>query len=332
MNLNGAQRAAIIFAQLDDARAKNLLRLLSENEVIRLMGEVARLPAVTPEDVQGVIVDFANEAGAYAQVHQGGVALAERWLKERLGPSRAGEILSELKVMLTQDPLAFLNVIEASQIAAFLKDEHPQTTAVVLANIGREHAAKVLDRLDQELAADVVRRTAELQPVPLETVQEVATMLQNRLSDLSRDAMSMTGGGVSAAASILNHVERGAEREILKHIEGKDSELAESIRDEMFVFDDIIQLEDVAVQTVLRAVVTRELALSLKTASSDLVEKLKRNMTERQLADLEEEGNSLGAQLLSKIEEAQSGVVKVVRELIDQGAIPIRRAGDELIA
>lgn len=332
MNLSGAQRAAVIFAQLDEARAKNLLRLFSENEVIRLMAEVARLPAITPDNVRQVMSEFANEAGAYVQVRQGGLPLAERWLKDRLGPGRASEIINELKVVVTSDPLAFLNVTEPSQIAAFLSDEHPQTVALVLANIGREHAAKVLDRLNQAQAAEVVRRMARLQPVPLETVQEVATTLQNRLADLSRGAMNVTGGGVTAAAAILNHVDGGAERDILKHIEDADSDLAESIRDEMFVFDDILQLEDSAIQTVLRSIVTRDLALALKTAAPEVEEKFRRNMTERQLADLEEEAESLGPQRLSKIEEAQGVVVKEVRDLIDRGEVAARRVGDELIA
>lgn len=332
MNLSGAQRAAVIFAQLDETRAKNLLRLLSENEVIRLMAEVASLPAVTPENVRQVMIEFANQAGAYVQVRQGGLPVAERWLKDRLGPGRAAEIINELKVVVKSDPLAFLNVTEPSQIAAFLADEHPQTIALVLANIGREHAAKVLDRLAQDEAAEVVRRMARLQPVPLETVREVAMTLQDRLSDRSRGAMNVTGGGVPAAAAILNHVEAGAERDILKHIEGADAPLAKSIRDEMFVFDDILQLEDSALQTVLRSVSPRELALALKTAAPELEEKLRSNMTERQRADLDEEAGSLGAQRLSKIEEAQAAVLTSVRALIDRGEITARRAGDELIA
>lgn len=332
MNLTGAQRAAVIFAQLDEARAMNLLRLLTENEVIRLMAEVARLPAVTPDNVRQVMSEFADEAGAYLHVRQGGLPVAERWLKDRLGPGRASEIINELKVVVVSDPLAFLNVTEAGQIAAFLADEHPQTIALVLANIGREHAAKVLDRLGEEAAADVVRRMARLQPVPLETVQEVAMTLQHRLADISRGAMNVTGGGIPAAAAILNHVEGGAELDILQFIEDTDSQLAESIRNEMFVFDDIVQLEDSAVQIVLRSVVTRDLALALKTAAPELAEKLKRNMTERQVADLDEEAGSLGAQRLSKIEAAQGAVLKAVRDLIDRGDITVRSVGDELIA
>lgn len=333
MNLTGPQRAAVILAQLDDERAHLLLRAMSENEVVRLMAEVARLPSLTSDDVQTVITDFTNEAGAYLHVRQGGIDLAQRWLQDRLGMSRAAEVMAELEMMASNEPLGFLNRIEPAQIAGFLVDEHPQTVALVLANIYHEHAARVLDRMDEEVATDIVKRMAKMGSVPPMMLQRVADELEHHLANLLRSGSARSDvGGVSAVAAVLNNVDRGAEKEILARLEASDPELAEVIRSEMFVFDDVVQLDDTTLQAVLRSVVLKDVALSLKTASPDVVEKFMRNMSERAADDLKEEMQSLGPQRLSAIEAAQAAVVRAVRELADSGAITIGRANDELIA
>jgi len=332
MNLTGSQRVAAIIAQLDPERAQRILRQFSENESVRVLFELARLPTLTEEEVHGVVAEFSRELGAYIQVHQGGLELAERFLKERLGPQRAAEVLVELKIAADDQPLAFLNTVEPAQIAGFLAEEHPQTVSLVISNIYPELAARVLEHMAQEKAADVVRRFASLATVPTETLSEVAGILRSRMASMSAGVSSATSGGVPAAAAILNNVERGQDREILKLIEEHDPELAEQIRDEMFVFDDIVHLDDAAIQQFVRSVTLRTLALALKAASKELVEKIKENSTERFLADLEEETQSLGAQLMSKVEAAQANVVKTVRALIDDGTISVQRAGDELIA
>jgi flagellar motor switch protein FliG len=332
MNLTGAQRVAAIIAQLDAERAQRILRQFSENESVRVLFELARLPTLTEDEVRAVVAEFSRELGAYIQVHQGGLEVAERFLKERLGPQRAAEVLVELKIATDDQPLAFLNTFEPAQIANFLAEEHPQTISLVLASIYPELAARVLEHMAQDKAADVVRRFASLAAVPMETLSEVASVLRNRMASMSAGFSSATSGGVPAAAAILNNVERGQDREILKLIEADDPELAEQIRDEMFVFDDIVHLDDAAIQQVVRSVTLRTLALALKTANKDLVEKIKKNSTERFLADLEEETQSLGAQLMSKVEAAQANVVRTVRGLIDEGTISVQRAGDELIA
>lgn len=332
MNLTGAQRVATIIAQLDNEHAQRVLRQLSENESVRVLSELARLPTLSEEQVRAVMAEFSTELGGYIQVQQGGLELAEKFLKDRLGSQRAAEVLSELKVVADDHPLGFLNAVEPAQIASFLSDEHPQTISLVLANIFPELAARVLEQLPQQAAADIVRRFASLGTVPLETLSEVAAILYNRMATMSAGPKSATGGGVPAAAAVLNNVERGHEQEILGLIEEHDPELAEQIREEMFVFEDIVNLDDAAIQQIVRTVVLRTLALALKMASKEFAEKISKNSSERFLADLEEESHALGAQLMSKIEAAQANVVKAVRGLIDDGTISVQRAGDELIA
>lgn len=334
MRLTGPQRAAVVITQLDDVRAKVLLKSLSENDAIRLMVEVARLPPLTPDDVRAVTTDFTSAAGAFLQVRQGGIEVAQRWLQERLGPARAAEIMADLSHAVADDPLSFLNKIEPAQIAGFLADEHPQTVAIVLANIYHEHAARVLDHLEKDMATAVVCRMATMTPVASPLVRRVADSLEQRLASVMRNGgnVAAVASGVSSAAAVLNNVDPTIEREILQRIESEDPELAEVIRSEMFVFDDVAQLDDMTLQIVLRSVVMKDVALALKTATPDVVQRFMANMSERAAADLNEEIQSLGPQRLSAIEAAQAAVVKAVRELADSGTITIGRANDELIA
>lgn len=332
MTLTGPQRAAVVFAQLDDTRANSLLRSLSENEAVRLLAELAQLPAIGPEDVSSVMAEFTTQAVAYRQVRQGGIDVARRWLEQRLGQSRAAEVLSELETIATNQPLDYLNFIDPSQIAGFLLDEHPQVCAVVLANIDAEHAARVVDRFPEDLASEVVRRIATMGPVPPAIVQRMAESMESRLAALRRSGKSESVvGGVATAAAVLNNVDRAAEQEVLNRIEASDPELAEHIRNEMFVFDDVLQLDDQTLQVVLRAVNLREMALAIKTATPDVRDRFVQNLSERTAADLEEELQSLGPQRLSTIEAAQSAVVKVARELAESGDITLGRANDEII-
>lgn len=334
MKLTGPQRAAVVVSQLDDGRAKMLLRSMSENDAVRLMVEVARLPPLTVDDVQAVTIDFATAASAYLQVRQGGIAVAQRWLQERLGPARAAEIMADLSTAVADDPLGFLNKVEPAQIAGFIAEEHPQTIAIVVANLHHEQAARVLDHLDKPVATDVIRRMATMTPVAIPIIRRVADSLEQRLANVMRagGSVGLVTSGVSSAAAVLNNVDPAIEREILQRIETEDPELAEVIRDEMFVFDDVAQLDDMTLQTVLRAVVLKDVALALKTTTPDVAERFMANMSERAADDLREEIQSLGPQRLSTIEAAQAAIVKAVRELADSGTIVIGRASDELIA
>lgn len=333
MRLSGPQRAAVVVTQLDDARAKILLNAMSEADAIRLMIEVARLPALTSDDVHSVTSEFTDATGAYLQVRQGGVDVAHRWLVDRLGPMRAAEIMADLNVAVVEDPLGFLNRIEPAQIAGFLEDEHPQLIAIVVANIYHEHAARVLDHFEHDLASEVVRRMATMTPVAFALVRRIGESLEQRLASVLRGGGSAAAAtsGVSAAAAVLNNVDPAVEREILQQIEAEDPELAEVIRGEMFVFDDVAQLDDTTLQTVLRNVVMKDVALALKTATPETVERFLRCMSERAADDLREEISSLGPQRLSAVEAAQTAVVKSVRELADSGTITIGRGNDELI-
>ncbi|HMD45954.1 MAG TPA: flagellar motor switch protein FliG [Acidimicrobiales bacterium] len=330
--LTSPQRAAVVLAQLDDERAQALLKKLSDPEVAALMAEMARLPTLAPEDVMLVVEDFVTETGARVQVRQGGLEVAKRWATLRLGPARAAELMTELEEAGKSSALNFLHRVEPSQLVGFLGEEHPQTAAVICSQLNHDYAARVFELLDEDLRAEVVRRLAKLGPVPSAVVDRIAAELQNRMPSFVRDRSAASeGGGVAAVVAVLNSTDPTAEKQILSKIAETDPELAETIRNEMFVFEDLVKLEDSALQVVLRTVPVRELALALKGKPSEIVTKVTTNMSERAAQDLDEEMASLGPQRLSAVEGAEGTVVKAIRDLTESGEIVVGRANDELV-
>lgn len=331
-DLSMPQRAAVVLAQLDDERAQRVLANMSELEVISIMAEMSKLPIMRAEEVDRIVGEFADEAGALLQVRQGGAELAQRWLRDRLGMSRASEVMVELQSIMHDHPLMFLNRIEPQQIVRFLGDEHPQTVALVLANLHVEHAARVIEELSEETRIEIARRMATMSPVPTEVVKKIAAELESRLSAFVRSGRAGADvGGVSSVVAMLNNADRAAERQILSGLEESDPELADRIRTEMFVFDDVMALDDATLQVALRSVVMKDMALALKGKPPQMVEKVTRNISERAAEDLLEDMASLGPQRLSVVEAAEATIVKSVRELADAGEITIGRGNDELV-
>ncbi|HVC25864.1 MAG TPA: flagellar motor switch protein FliG [Acidimicrobiales bacterium] len=331
-SLTKSQQAAVIIAQLDEDRAAKVLKNMSESEVIELMSQVARLPVMTTEDVESVIDELVLVAGSLADVRQGGSDIAERLLRERLGSARAAQIMDELQSVVADHPLAFINRIEPSQIVGFMSAEHPQLLAVVLAHINRDHAARVVERLEDDLRTEVARRVAKMGPLPPDVIRRVGAELDYRLSAFARSG----GGtseveGVATIVGILTSADQATEKQILADLDERDPEIAEQIRNEMFVFDDVVQLDDPTLQTVLRSVVLKNVALALKGKPEHIIEKFTRNISERAAEELLEDMTSLGPQRLSVVEGAEAAIVKLVRSLADAGTITIERGNDELV-
>lgn len=331
--LTMAQRAAVFIAQLSEERAHRILRHLSESEVIAVMAEIARLPVMSTDELAEVLSDLREHTGALANVRQGGAMVAERLLTERLGAPRAREIMETLQQTVIDDPLAFISTIDPVQLTGFLSGEHPQTFALVLSHIRAESAAHILERLEDNLRAEVTRRVAKMGALPPLVIQRVAAELELRLSAFVRGGGTVADvNGVSAVVEMLNYTERATEKQILADLEAMDPDIAERIRNEMFVFDDVVRLADVALQLVLRQVVSKTLAVALKGKPQNVIDKFTRNISERAAEDLTEDMGALGPQRLSVVEAAEGAIVKIVRTLADAGEIVIERAGDELVA
>lgn len=328
--LTDPQRAAVVLAQLGDDRAQTVLDRLADDDVVRLMAEVARLPKLDSVAVTKVVSEFADEVIVQGTVRQGGFKTAQRWLCDRLGPDRAAVVLPQLEMMLAPEPPGVLDDVDPDELARFLVDEHPQTIALVVGKLRRDDAARVLEHFDDELATDVVRRLATTTTVPHAVAQQVSEHLEAHLSRLGIGAPKT--GGVSKVASVLTNVAAGADKAILARIESSDPELAERIRNEMFLFEDVLALDDRTLQVVLRSATIRELALALKTASSEVLERFKRNMSARAAEDLVEEIEGLGPQRKSAVEGAQSSLVRLVLDLEQAEEITVGHADDQLIA
>jgi flagellar motor switch protein FliG len=331
--LTGSQKAAVVLAQLDTERSTKILRSMSEHEVVDLLSTMATLPTLGPEDVRRVLSEFNTHATAAVQVGQGGVDVARKLLRERLGPVKAEEVLDQFVEASYTHPLSFLHRIDPQQIASFIGDEHPQLIALVLSHLPPDSAAQVIACLEESMRTDVARRIATMDRISPEVVQEVAAFLEEKLAAVLR--AGATGGnemgGLSSIVAILNQTERASEQQILSELETSDPELAERIRNEMFVFDDVAALDDRTLQQILRNVVPKDLAVALKNVPDTVREKFLRNVSERAAQDVNEEIDLLGPTRVSQVEAAQSAIVKTVRELEVSGEIVLARGDDEFV-
>ena len=331
--LTGSQRAAIVLAQLDENRAAKVLRSMSEIDVVQIMGAMVSLPALDPEDVKKVLREFTSQAETFIQVSQGGVDVARKLLRERLGGERAEAVLEDLVEERDLHPLVFLHRIDVRQVGNLVSEEHPQTIAVVLAHLPAESAAQLLADMDEGTRVDIVRRLATMGRISPVAIHHLADVLEQKAASLLRSGSSSSNavGGMDPTVAILNLTDRSTEKQILSKLEENDPGLAESIRNQMFVFDDVVSLDDRSLQMILRHVVPKDLAVALKSGGDQIKERFVRNMSERAATDLLEEIEMLGPTRVSQVEAAQSAIVKIVRDLEAAGDIVLARGDDEFV-
>ena len=331
--LTGSQKAAVVLAQLDTTRATKVLRSMTEQEVVDLMSTMATLPVLAVDEVRRVLTEFQMHAAAAVQVGQGGVDVARKLMRERLGSAKTEEILDRFVEAGYSHPMTFLHRIDPQRIASFINTEHPQLIALVLSHLPADSAAQVIGALDETTRPDVARRIATMEQVSPDVVRLVAEFLEQKLATVmgGATAASTDTGGLSSIVAILNQTERSSEQQILTELEQSDPELAERIRNEMFVFDDIASLDDRTLQQVLRNVVPKDLAVALKPVTDDIRDKFLHNVSERAAQDVLEEIELLGPIRISAVEQAQSAIVKTVRELEASGEIVLARGDDEFV-
>ena len=331
--MSGLRKAAILLVQLGRDHSAQIMKTLREAEVEALTAEIARLDSVDVDTLDDVLEEFRQLAKARQYYVQGGISFAEEVLVATMGQDKASELMGRLSASLVDMPFEFLRNIDAKLILSYLQDEHTQTITLVLGHLPTEQAAIVLSGLAPEMQAEVAHRLAIMDRTSPEIVKQVEAHLERRLSTLVQSNDSTTVGGLKPLVDIINQSDRTTERLILEGLEKRDLELAEEVRAHMFMFEDIVGLEDRAIQVVLRKVDSKDLAVALKGVREDVREKITRNMSERAALSLADEISILGPVRLKQVEEAQAVVIRQIRTLEEAGEIVVSRSGsDEFVA
>jgi len=329
--LPGPRKAAIVMVALGSDASSQILKNLDEHEVERLSTEIARLDNVTPEIREAVLEEFHNIAVAQQYISQGGIDYAKEILESALGPRKAKEILEKVQQTIRTTGFNLLENVDPKQLVNFIQKEHPQTIALLLAHMEPGSAAAIVSALPQELQVDVATRIATMESISPDTLDQVEEVLVGQVKSLFGGDVSEIGG-VKAVAEMLNSVDRGTEKNILGNLERENPELATEIKSLMFVFEDVLLIDDRSMQRVLKEVDTKELGMALKGASEELQTKFFRNMSSRAAEMIKEDMEFMGPVRLKDVEEVQQRIVDVVRRLEEDGEIVISgRGGDEEI-
>ncbi|MGM0380680.1 MAG: flagellar motor switch protein FliG [bacterium] len=329
-NLSGIRKTAILLVTLGSDVAAEIFKHLSDQEVEKISLEIARLDTVEPELRQAVLDEFQDMLQAQEYISQGGMDAAQSILEKALGENEAREMVDRLTSAHEVRPFEFIRHADPSHIMNFIQGEHPQTIALVLAYLDSEVASNIVQQLPPEIQADVSKRIALMDRTSPEMIREVERVLERKLSSLVNEEYASTGG-IDAIVEMLNNADRSTEKSILETLEEQDPELAEDIRRQLFVFEDITQLDDSAVQRVLREVEQDELTLALKAVDAEVQDKIFDNMSNRAASMVQEELEYMGAVRVRDVEEAQQEIVNVIRRLEEEGEIVVARGGDEEI-
>ncbi|TVP45372.1 MAG: flagellar motor switch protein FliG [Gemmatimonadales bacterium] len=329
--LSGARKVAILLMALGEEASSEITRTLPPEDVEAISFEIARLDRVDPAVMEAVLKEWKETETAAQFVAEGGQEYARRILVKAFGEQKANQILKRIEAQISETlTLAPLQKADPRQVAAVLRQEHPQTVALALAHLPARQTAGVLKEMSPELGTQVLFRMARMEKVLPDVLQLVERVLGSG-TQISFTGNSMSSGGPEAVAGILNELASGLDRDLLDRMAGMDAELSGSIRDLMFVFEDVIRLDEQAMTRLLREVDTREMALALKVVSDPLREKMLAAMTGRARDALLEEMEFLGPVRVRDVEEAQGRVVAIVRQLEDDGEITLAGAADVLV-
>jgi flagellar motor switch protein FliG len=325
--VTGRKKAAVLLVSLGPERAAEVFRHLRDEEIESLSLEMARLQQVDADTTHSVMEEVAATATAQASLSAGGVDYAREVLERALGPDRAKEIVGRLSSVIERRPFEFLRRTPPDQLVTFLRSESPQTTALVVANLHTTLASQVLSHLPEAEQAEIALRIARMGETSPEVVRQVETVMRQKLDSVVQEEVSAVGG-IKSLAEILNNADRSTERNVLDSLTEADEELAAEVRRLLFVFEDIIKLDDRAIQAVLRDADQKDLALALRGVSDEVKERILANMSERGAQMLVEEMEFQPPQRKRVIEEAQGRIVAIVRKLEEAGAVVLSR-GDE---
>ncbi len=329
--LTGLQKSAILLIALGPEKSATVFKHLKEEEIEELTLEIANTRSVTPQVKEEIIEEFYQLCLAQQYIAEGGINYAKELLEKALGDEAAVQVISKLTASLQVKPFEFVRKAEASQLLNFIQDEHPQTIALILSYLPSQQASQIISALPQERQADVAKRVALMDRTSPDVIKEVEKILEGKLASLVNQDYTIVGG-VDQVVEILNAVDRGTEKHIMETLEIEEPELADEIRKKMFVFEDILLLDDRAIQRVLRDVDNNDLALALKGGNEQVQSAIFNNLSKRLATMIKEDMEFMGPVRMKDVEEAQQKIVNIIRKLEDSGEIVISRGGgDEII-
>lgn len=327
-DLHGLTKAAVLLVSLDRDRSAEVLKFLDQELIEEVTREIAHLDLIDSHQRGHVIEEFYNLALARQYLKQGGIGYARALLEKALPAKDADSILQMVEHQVSRQPFSFLAKTDAANLLTFIQDEHPQTIALILSHLSPSKGSEILASLQPAKQTEVATRIANMDNTNPEVIKEVEQGLEMRLSGIVSQTLKKVGG-VEALAEMLNLADRATEKGILEGMEATNPELVEQIRRLMFVFEDILLVNDKGIQSVLKEIETDDLSLALKTATPELREKIFRNMSERAAQLIKEEMEFMGPVRVSDVEAAQQKIVDVVRRLEDAGEIIISGRGGE---
>lgn len=328
-SMSNSQKVAALLIALGPKAASEIMKHISdESEVEHIALEIASLQKLSPDVLNEILAEFYTIFQASGYLASGGVGYARQLLEEAYGDDQADKILERLVATLQTNPFDFFNNADPAQLATSFQNENPQLVALVLAYLKPERSAAVLSALSPEMQGEVASRIAEMDRTNPEVLREVERIMENKFSSVVTADFTMAGG-IESVAEILNRSDRATEKAILDSLEMKDPEVAEQVRELMFVFEDLVHLDDRSVQRVLREVDTKDLALALKGSEDVVQDKIFRNMSERASAMLQDDMEFMGPVRAKDVSEKQTQIVGIIRALESTGEIVIARGGEE---
>ena len=329
--MDGVEKAATLLITLGPEKSAKIFKHLKEEEIEQLTLEIANTSSVSPQTKEKVLSEFYEICLAQQYIAEGGIGYAKELLEKALGEEKAKDVIGKLTASLQVRPFEFIRKTDPSQLLNFIQDEHPQTIALILSYLPASQASMVVSSLPPEKQADVARRIAQMDRTSPDVIKQVEKVLERKLSSLVNQDYTIVGG-VDAIVSILNSVDRGTEKHIMETLEVEEPELADEIRKKMFVFEDILSLDDIAIQRVLRDVDNSDLALALKGATEEVQNVILNNLSKRLAVMIKEDMEYMGPVRMKDVEEAQQKIVNIIRKLEDSAEIVIARGGgDEII-
>jgi flagellar motor switch protein FliG len=331
--LTGKRKAAMLLVALGEEVSTKVLKKLSERQIETVTQEIAEVGFVDSNEKKVIFDEFKGAVKEHGILSEGGMSYLRGILEKAVGPHKASELLEKIVANKESIPFDCIRDVDPGQILNFIQNEHPQTIALILSYMRPEQAASILSQLPHHKQVEVVKRVATMEQTAPDVIKEIEFMLQKKIASVSSQEFSMAGG-VKSVAEVLNRADRSTEKSILEALEEENPEIADEVKKLMFVFEDVIMIDERGIQGILKEVDNKELALALKTASEELKEKIFNNMSKRAAEGIKEEMEYMGPVRLKNVEEAQQNIVAIVRRLEEAGEIVIGGRGggeDELI-